>query len=285
MFSHGEFISRTDRFRVKRDRFDWQIPEPTQHPTTTTTTTAATTTTAEPIVVEKINVTSMIITNGTVQINADDIMHKEEAEGIGDVGLILWGAPSKPSHKATHKKTPTTESNIAKIMNSMPSANEDMIRIVKLAKDEHYGKGKAKPKYISMILAKMNSTEYKGDGSTAKTPTSTTTTTTSTSIPVSVQVQEISTVLPTEVNVIPNTTNDSKLSSTSTSTTEAVHVVMKITKSSHSTVKIDNSKESTSAIPIATESHVKVDATETSNDSSTPIIMGEHMEFSISASS
>lgn len=66
-------------------------------------------------------------------------------------GPVVMVIPSEPT---------STESNLKKIMNRMPSANEDMIRVVKLKEDERYGKGKAKPKYISMVLAKMNSTEY-----------------------------------------------------------------------------------------------------------------------------
>lgn len=187
----------------------------------------------------------MLIRDGTIQLNADDVMHKEEAEGIGDVGLILWGGPSKKSNKQLKSMTPTptttttttTESNIAKIMDAMPSANEDMIRVVELTDDEHYGKGRAKPKYISMVLAKMNSTQYKGE------ITTTTTTSTSSTSP--------------QTNAPPTTVDLA-------STTDANDDVMKI---SHS---------------------VKMDAKmmkKIANESSTPIIMGEHMEYTISISS
>lgn len=265
VLSHGEFVQNRDRVRVRRNRFDWQIPEPTRHPTTTTTLSPSTTT-AEPIVVEKINVTSMIIRDGTVQINADDVMHKEEAEGIGDVGLILWGGPGKKSSKQiqiTTTTTTSTESNIAKIMDSMPSANEDMIRVVKLKEDEHYGKGWAKPKYISMVLAKMNSTEYKGEA--------TTTTTTSKTSPIS------------DDHVITTySTNDeittTEIKSEPTTTTENNHVVMKISKNSNNVNLESTPKTST------TTSSPDISEKDYLNVSSTPIIMGEHMEYSISKS-
>lgn len=243
MLSSGELVSSSNRgkSRARRARFDWQIPEPTQHPTTTSTT-RATTTTAEPIVVEKINVTSMLIRDGTIQINADDVMHKVEAEGIGDVGLILWGAPSKKTSKSqttpTHAPSTTmvsTASNIAKIMELVPSADEDMIRVVKLAEDEHYGKGWAKPKYISMVLAKMNSTEYKADEAT--------------------------------------TTDKNSANQTSEKGTQKPDSTTRTTETSHESMTIKS---------VLSEKLVKAVSTDAPNESTTPIIMGEHMEYSIS---
>lgn len=157
--------------RMMRKRFDWQIPEATKAPKVAERITIKSTTTTTPYPV--INVTSMIIRDGTVQINPNEIMHKEEAEGIGDVGIILWGASPKIENTTEQAiivkgnvmviptEHPTTQvSNLEKIMATMPSANEDVIRVLKLADDEQYGKGRAKPKYISMALAHMNSTEY-----------------------------------------------------------------------------------------------------------------------------
>lgn len=267
MISCGEFAPSNHRdrsVRMRRDRFDWQIPEPTKHPTTTTTTSPTTTTTEPMMVVEKINVTSMLIRDGTIQINADDVMHKEEAEGIGDVGLILWGGPSKKSlkHKkisATTTTTSTTKSNIAKIMDAMPSANEDVIRVVKLADDEHYGKGRAKPKYISMVLATMNSTEYKDETSSTTTIASTSSSQANNEIPT------------TQSNNISNT-------KTNKATTENNNVVMKISKTSHT-------EKSEKTTPAAFANLVDISGKESPNESSTPIIMGEHMEYTISVSS
>lgn len=53
-----------------------------------------------------------------------------------------------------------TEPAIERIMNTAPSVSEDMIKTIILKKNQYYGKGRAKPKYISMEFAKMNSTEY-----------------------------------------------------------------------------------------------------------------------------
>lgn len=88
---------------------------------------------------------------------------------VRDVGAILFGSSSDKTTTTkaiTSVPSATTEipekdkSNIDKIVDSMPSESEDMIRVVTLKKDEHYGKGKAKPKYLTMELEKMNSTEY-----------------------------------------------------------------------------------------------------------------------------
>lgn len=178
--------------RFKRTHFDWQPPLPTSRPTPTTSTT---TTTVQPPHVEIVNVTSMLIRDGTARIAADVVMHKEEAEGIGDAGIILWGRPQTVGTTTTEKAsavsspgqlakslTTTTESNIEKIMDSMPTANEDMIRILQLSKDEQYGHGHAKPKYISIALATMKSIEYPGEITTT-TPTTTTTTAATTKKP------------------------------------------------------------------------------------------------------
>lgn len=324
---YSEEYERFARHIRQKKHFDWQIADPTEPPETTTR--PAATSTLPPPEISTVNITSLLIRDGTVQINPDEIMHKEEAEGIGDVGLILWGSSHKldvtkpveatvtevkksitrnvtrsnqqistevpkeislkannnsssenanenlehstvpviehtthvpveistetylpietnstePSitttnyqqlptermdvantvtdiENATSIKTishvdvpsttsirpvvgsnviailakmiatpgdikilkeignmepaitespaimiipsePTsTESNIEKIMDTMPSANEDVIRVIKLKQDQRYGKGMAKPKYISMALAHMNSTEY-----------------------------------------------------------------------------------------------------------------------------
>lgn len=87
---------------------------------------------------------------------------------VRDVGEILFGSSADKTSTtiATTSITATTESaksnkpNINKIVESMPSESEDMIRVVTLKKEEHYGKGRAKPKYLSMELEKMNSTDY-----------------------------------------------------------------------------------------------------------------------------
>lgn len=169
----GEYseIFQSNVYIRQKKHFDWQKAAVTEEAEVTEPIPVPTTTTPKPI--EKINVTSMIIRDGTVQINPDDVMHKEDAEGIGDVGIILWGEPKqKEEHEIVVKGNvmviptehpSTTVSNLEKIMATMPSANEDVIRVLKLSEDEHYGKGKAKPKYISMALAHMNSTEYEPD--------------------------------------------------------------------------------------------------------------------------
>lgn len=189
-------VSGSTLLRFKRTHYDWQPPLPTSRPTTTTSTS---TTTERPPHVEIVNVTSMLIRDGTARIGADVVMHKEEAEGIGDAGIILWGRPKvtttttvKPATneaikssvlspaevlksssivQTTTSTTTTTESNIEKIMDNMPTANEDMIRVVKLANDEHYGHGHAKPKFISLVLATMKSVEYQGEETTTKAAT------------------------------------------------------------------------------------------------------------------
>lgn len=102
---------------------------------------------------------------------------------VRDVKDILFGSSSEEKATTTVSTTSvpsvTTaapkEDHVEKIIESMPSESEDMIRVVTLKPDEHYGKGKAKPKYLTMELEKMNSTEYV-EGITSKTPASSTVT-------------------------------------------------------------------------------------------------------------
>lgn len=95
---------------------------------------------------------------------------------VRDVGAILFGSSSdKTTTTIATTSVPSTttkipeknKSNIDKIFESMPSESEDMIRVVTLKPDEHYGKGKAKAKYLTMELEKMNSTEYTGSSTVA----------------------------------------------------------------------------------------------------------------------
>lgn len=90
---------------------------------------------------------------------------------VGDVGAILWGLLDNENTVITTKTATTpeifvdeqTEPAIERIMNTAPSVSEDMIKTFKLKKDQYYGKGRAKPKYITMEFAKINSTEYQQD--------------------------------------------------------------------------------------------------------------------------
>lgn len=94
------YSSKYERFARhirQKKHFDWQIADPTEQPESTTR--PATTSTFPPPEMSTVNVTSMLIRDGTVQINPDEIMHTEEAEGIGDVGLILWGGNRKADNK------------------------------------------------------------------------------------------------------------------------------------------------------------------------------------------
>lgn len=96
---------------------------------------------------------------------------------VRDVKEILFGPSDKKATTIVTTSNPSTtetvkkeKSHIEKIADSMPSESEDMIRVITLKEDEHYGKGKAKPKYLTKELQKINSTEYvEGSTSTAKT--------------------------------------------------------------------------------------------------------------------
>lgn len=99
----------------------------------------------------------------------DDVKNKfNHIHPVRDVKEILFGSSEKKAtttiassvHSVTTAAPTNSESHIDKIIESMPSESEDMIRVVTLKEDQHYGKGKAKPKYLTMELEKMNSTEY-----------------------------------------------------------------------------------------------------------------------------
>lgn len=106
---HRAEYKRFTRHIRQKKHFDWQIADPTEPPESTTR--PATTSTLPPPEISTINVTSMIIRDGTVQINPDEIMHKEEAEGIGDVGLILWGGSRKVDVKKHVEATEQSATN------------------------------------------------------------------------------------------------------------------------------------------------------------------------------
>ncbi len=111
----------------------------------------------------------------------DDVKNKfNHVHPVRDVKEILFGSPqTKTSTTIASTSVPSTteepkkeKSHIDKIIDSMPSESEDMIRVVTLKEDEQYGKGKAKPKYLTMELEKANTTEYvEGSTSTFKTTT------------------------------------------------------------------------------------------------------------------
>lgn len=108
-----------------------------------------------------------------VQKFIDDVKNKfNHIHPVRDVKHILFGSANKSSTTmppAGVSTSSTTESHIHKIVESMPSESEDMIRVVTLKDDQHYGKGKAKPQYLTRELEKMNSTEYvEGTTSTTK---------------------------------------------------------------------------------------------------------------------
>lgn len=114
-----------------------------------------------------------------IQKFLNDVKNKfNHVHPVRDVKNILFGSSDKKTTNTvvttstpstTTETTKTEKSHIAQITESMPSESEDMIRVITLKEDEHYGKGKAKPKYLTMELEKMNSTEYV-EGSTPKTP-------------------------------------------------------------------------------------------------------------------
>lgn len=114
-----------------------------------------------------------------IQKFLNDVKNKfNHVHPVRDVKNILFGSSDKKTTDTvvtTSTPSTTTEttnkkkSHIAKITESMPSESEDMIRVITLKEDEHYGKGKAKPKFLTMELEKMNSTEYV-EVSTPKTP-------------------------------------------------------------------------------------------------------------------
>lgn len=108
---------------------------------------------------------------------------------IGDIGIILWGSPMKP--KATTLTTKITEttknirisaevttinnemvnsmltsetkSGMEKLMATMPTIDEDMIRTYTLNTTDRYGHGRYKAKYITKELEKMNFTQLDED--------------------------------------------------------------------------------------------------------------------------
>lgn len=102
----------------------------------------------------------------------------ETTENTADVGAILWGKHDQKKDVTTKNENPfrtigtlqsdvvTTEPAIERIVNTAPSVSEDMIKTVILTKDQHYGKGRAKAKYITMEFAKINSTEYNTESAT-----------------------------------------------------------------------------------------------------------------------
>lgn len=112
----------------------------------------------------------------------------EEPLKIGDAGIILWGSTNANDgllenitetianiqNSATSVgvyepklsesiRDVSTEPAIERIMNTVPYANEDLIKTVHLKDDEQYGRGTAKPKLISLKLSQINSTEYGTD--------------------------------------------------------------------------------------------------------------------------
>lgn len=126
-----------------------------------------------------------VITTTTPKTNSDepngvkkfieDVKNKfNHIHPVRDVKNILFGSTENktPTVATSTVSTSTTaESHIHKIVDSMPSESEDMIRVVTLKPDEHYGKGKAKPKYLTKELEKTNTTEYTGGSTTtSKTP-------------------------------------------------------------------------------------------------------------------
>lgn len=105
----------------------------------------------------------------------DDVKNKfNHIHPVRDVKEILFGSSEKKTTTTASHPSVTTEvpkknkSHVGEILESMPSESEDMIRVVTLKEDEHYGKGKAKPKLLTIELEKMNSTEY-AEMSTSKT--------------------------------------------------------------------------------------------------------------------
>lgn len=95
----------------------------------------------------------------------------QTSPNTGDVGAILWGKRHEQEQVTTEPNPTTlsaavrTEPAIERIVNTAPSVREDMIKTIILGKDQHYGKGRAKAKYITMEFAKINSTEYDTESS------------------------------------------------------------------------------------------------------------------------
>lgn len=112
----------------------------------------------------------------------DDVKTKfSHVHPVRDVKKILFGSSEHKTNTTDGSTTTTTtttvpsvtteKSHINKIIDSMPSESEDMIRVVTLKPDEHYGKGKAKPKYLTKELEKANTTEYVEGSTIASTTT------------------------------------------------------------------------------------------------------------------
>lgn len=104
-----------------------------------------------------------VVGNNVIAILAKMIANPEDIKILKDIGNMEPAITESPAIMIIPSEPTSTESNIEKIMGTMPSANEDVIRVLKLKQDQRYGKGMAKPKYISMALAHMNSTEYDED--------------------------------------------------------------------------------------------------------------------------
>lgn len=104
-----------------------------------------------------------LIVNNVIAILSEMISTPEDIKILEEIGNVEPVITESPAIMIIPTEPTSTESNIEKIMDTMPTANEDVIRVVKLKQDQRYGKGMAKPKYISMALANMNSTEYDDD--------------------------------------------------------------------------------------------------------------------------
>lgn len=80
---------------------------------------------------------------------------------------------NRPSHPV--KNNSTLPSGMEKIMATMPAVDEDMIRTYTLKLNDRYGRGHAKPKFITKELSKMSFSKYnESDEAVVNTTTTTT---------------------------------------------------------------------------------------------------------------
>ncbi|GAB0095452.1 glucose dehydrogenase [Sergentomyia squamirostris] len=96
-----------------------------------------------------------------------EVKNESSTTEISDLKFIL--RPDSEDRADQANDATKLRSNVKAILETLPTANEDMIKTVTLAEEEVYGRGRGKPKVISEALKRAEPTVYEDSGNVNET--------------------------------------------------------------------------------------------------------------------